>query len=180
MSFNIDNEIIEKIKAGDNKTLASIYDSHYPVIEKMVMKNNGNNDDAKDIFQEALIVLIKKVKSNNFALTSSLKTYIYSISRNLWLKKLRDSKPVFVSGESFDEIPSDESENILEEQHDTALVKKWLLMISDHCRNLIRKMFFENTSLEKIMLFFGYKNKQSAANQKYKCLEQVRKAANFS
>lgn len=178
MAFG-NNNIIEKIKAGDNKTLSLIYDLHYPPVEKMILNNNGNSDDAKDVFQETLIVLLRKINSDDFVLTSSLKTYIYSISKNIWLKKLRDWKSYLVLSGNLDESLAENEVNS-EEQSDKYIIKKWLLMISEHCRNLIRKMFFENSSLEKIMIFFGYKNMHVTANQKYKCLEQVRKAANFS
>src|ERR1700741_4892628 len=55
----------------------------------MIINNNGTSDDAKDIFQEAMIVLYEKARSGTFELSCQIKTYVYSVSRRLWLKRLQ-------------------------------------------------------------------------------------------
>ncbi|HMQ80459.1 MAG TPA: RNA polymerase sigma factor [Ignavibacteria bacterium] len=166
--------LLEKLKEGDNKALSLIYDTYYPSIERMVINNSGSRDDAQDIFQDSMITLVEKVKDPCFELTSSVNTYLYSISKNLWLKKLRSRKPdIYISDDELKNIKADDGELDAEQSP----VASWLEKISTHCKSLIQKMFYENSTLDKIIAAFGYKNKHTAVNQKYKCLEQVRKAS---
>ncbi|HEY1009614.1 MAG TPA: sigma-70 family RNA polymerase sigma factor, partial [Daejeonella sp.] len=58
-----DSEVIFGILNGSKETLNRLYKSYFPMILQMIVSNNGNEDDAKDIFQEAVIVLYSKVKS---------------------------------------------------------------------------------------------------------------------
>ncbi|MDQ1152448.1 RNA polymerase sigma factor (sigma-70 family) [Sphingobacterium zeae] len=83
-----DEQIIEGIKDGNSFAIDAIYKRYYPSISHMILQNNGREDEAKDIFQEAVIVLYDKVSKGNFELSSKLKTYLYSICRRLWLKQL--------------------------------------------------------------------------------------------
>jgi RNA polymerase sigma factor (sigma-70 family) len=52
------------------------------------MKNGGSVDDAKEIFQEGIMILLKNVDDNNFTLICKLKTYLFSICNNLWKSEL--------------------------------------------------------------------------------------------
>src|ERR1700759_1764521 len=83
-----DNEVILGILNNSESALKKLYVAYFPMVLQLIISNNGNEDEAKDIYQEAIIVLYNKVKSGNFELSSKLKTYIYSICRRLWLKRL--------------------------------------------------------------------------------------------
>lgn len=181
---NITNymEIKEKLKIKDNLALEKVYDENYPVIERMVLSNSGNKDDAKDVFQDTMVAWLKNVQKADFELTSSLQTYLYSIARNIWLNNLRRNK---FEQSGISEIPGISADNssfeIADEyENNTGIIKKMFSRISDHCRTLLQKMFYENRSIENIMSIFGYKSKHSAVNQKYKCLEQIRKTAGIN
>ena len=85
-----DNEtlLLRGLALNDRKAIETIYRENYNVVQALILKNNGNIDDAKDIFQEAMIVLYERVQSEAFELNCQIKTYLYSVSRRLWLKKL--------------------------------------------------------------------------------------------
>jgi DNA-directed RNA polymerase specialized sigma24 family protein len=76
------------------------------MILQLVINNNGDEDEAKDIYQEAIIVLYNKVKRGDFELSSKLKTYIYSICRRLWLKRLKATKQVRWRYKRFPGVPA--------------------------------------------------------------------------
>jgi len=84
--------IIENLRKGDYGLMTFVYDAIFPACAKYIRDNNGNSRDAEDVFQEALLILLKKVEQPHFELTSSLKTYLYAIVRNLWLKQLGKTK----------------------------------------------------------------------------------------
>ena len=78
-----DNEVILGILNNSENVLKRLYIAYFPMVLQLVINNNGDSDDAKDIYQEAIIVLYNKVKTGDFELSSKLKTYIYSICRRL-------------------------------------------------------------------------------------------------
>ena len=78
-----DNEIIEHLRNNKyQKATNGLYNLLSPV-KKYVCSNNGTTDDAKDIFQDALVALYRKVQDRNFRLTVSLKTYLLVCERHL-------------------------------------------------------------------------------------------------
>ena len=171
----MDQELIRSIKAGENHLLESFYKKNFPIVAHYIKQNNGNNEDAQDIFQESIIILVSKVKDPDFILTSALSTYLFSISKNIWLKHLRDNK--FISTEQFNnnqhdiESPTDENADLNYENK----VLNWIHLITKHCQRILKAIFFYNQPIEKLMIKMGWKNKHTASNQKYKCIQQLKK-----
>ena len=92
MSKTSEAEIRKAFIEGDNQALKEIYKHVYPLIVRFVTKNMGYESDAKDVLQEAFLVILFKVRENNFVLTCEFNTYVYAICKNLWLKSLRNSR----------------------------------------------------------------------------------------
>ena len=84
-----EREIIDGIIAENDDVLLYIYKNSFRPVRHLITTNSGNEEDARDIFQEALVILYKKLKSNNLRLYCSVSTFIYSIARLLWLKELK-------------------------------------------------------------------------------------------
>ncbi len=147
------------------------------MILQMVLNNNGNEADAKDVYQESIIILYNKVKAGNFELTSKLKTYIYSVCRRIWLKKLNQhSKKEFELKDIHDFLPV---ENDLE-QHELrdlqfSKMEESLLMLGEPCKTIIQDFYMQNKSMQEICDKFGYTNPENAKTQKYKCLQRLKK-----
>ena len=87
-----DAEIISRIEQGDESALDFLYSKHYRMMTKLVLSNSGTEDEAKDVFQDALIVFWQKVSRKELVLTSKISTYVYSICWNLWRKELERKK----------------------------------------------------------------------------------------
>ena len=86
---NNEKTLLLGLAASDRKAVETIYRENYNMIQALIINNNGSSDDAKDIFQEAMIVLFEKVRSGGFELNCQIKTFVYSVSRRLWLKRLQ-------------------------------------------------------------------------------------------
>ena len=61
-----------------------MYKEFFPSIRYLIKTNAGLEEDAEDIFQEALYIILKKISEEDFELSSSFLTYLYSISKNLF------------------------------------------------------------------------------------------------
>lgn len=168
-----DNTLLDKLKTEDSSSFELLYKFYFPSVASYIKQNLGNNEDAEDIFQEAIIVLLQKVRQSDFVLTSSLKTYLYAISRNLWLKRLRDNKIKFVEINDLD-IETEPFE-IEQEKSKDEKVNSWLTRITENCQRILKAIFYYQEPMNSLMLKMGWKNKHTAANQQYKCIQQVKK-----
>ena len=81
--------LLRGLADNDAKSIEIIYKENFKMIQAFILNNNGSYDDARDIFQEAMITLYEKAKTESFVLTCQIKTYVYSICRRLWLKRLQ-------------------------------------------------------------------------------------------
>jgi len=88
-----DQEIIHQLKKGNEACLKQLY-QHLGMIKGLVLKNNGNEEDALDIFQEAVIVFYKNVMSGGFELKGKISSYLYEVSRRLWLNQLNRRRKI--------------------------------------------------------------------------------------
>jgi RNA polymerase sigma factor (sigma-70 family) len=174
-----DQETFLGLKSKDNYAYEILYKFYYPSVRNFILKNNGNEDDAKDIFQETIIVLLEKVPKDDFNLTSSLKTFIFAISSNLWLKRLRDCNKMVKSEVGIYEkylIDYEEAEEEIHQSNSNKVVSLFKA-VTNKCIVLLRAIFYDDKDIDSITKDFGYTNKHNAQNQKYKCLEQARKGA---
>jgi RNA polymerase sigma factor (sigma-70 family) len=79
-----DIEIIECLRKRQSYVVHFLSERFMPMIRLMVCQKGGSTDDAKDIFQEGLIIMIGKIDDGDFTLTCKFKTYLYSVCLNLW------------------------------------------------------------------------------------------------
>src|SRR6187549_2153736 len=87
-----EKETFERICKGDEKALEFLYKKYYRMMTKLVITNSGTEEEARDVYQDALIVFWQKATSGNLVLTSKISTYVYSICQNLWRKELDRKK----------------------------------------------------------------------------------------
>jgi RNA polymerase sigma factor (sigma-70 family) len=176
-----DNQVLQGLKHQDKAAYQLLYQCYYPVVEKYVLRNNGSQADARDLFQDALLVLCRQTAADDFTLTCSLKTYLFAISQNLWLKQLRKVKRgLRIELESLQRAENGSFSLGWECQLEAekTLVQKinlWLSRITIHCQTLLKNLFLLGRNFQEL----GYKNKHTAQNQQYKCLQQLRRSASY-
>ncbi len=173
-----DREIILGLGAGDRQALDKLYTIHYPSVLHMVTKNSGSNQEAEDLFQDAVLVLYDKAKSGDFELNCRLNTYIYSVCRRLWLKqlKLKNRLPSesYLEGHSLEFVDLDIQEH-LETEAQFQKMKQALSQLGDPCQNILQDFYIRGMSMQQIGEKYGYTNADNAKNQKYKCLQRLKK-----
>jgi RNA polymerase sigma factor (sigma-70 family) len=143
----------------------------------LIINNNGSVQEAKDVFQEAMIVLFEKARSGNFELNCQIKTYVYSVCRLIWLKRLQQYKRYSVEMESVAEVVSVEEDIEEHEKRDEEFVmlEKAVSSLGEPCKSLIEAFYFQKRNMQEIASQFGYTNADNAKNQKYKCLMRLKK-----
>lgn len=138
-----DLETFKGLKSKDNKAYEIIYKFYYPSVKNFITKNSGCEEDAQDIFQETILVLLEKVPKKDFNLTSSLKTYIFAISSNLWLKRLiACNKMVKTEPDVYEKYLSDYEAAETEVSHaNTNRIVKVFKIMTNKCITLLKAIF---------------------------------------
>ena len=176
-SVPTDREVILGILNNSEDTLNKLYKAYFAMILQFILNNNGDEDDAKDVYQEAIIILYNKIKEGNFELSSKLKTFIYSVCRRIWLKKLsQNSKKIGNINDYEDVFVVDEDVDHHEEK-DLQFVKMQSALdhLGEPCKTIIQDFYIHNLSMQDICEKFGYTNTDNAKTQKYKCLQRLKK-----
>ncbi|WP_310992737.1 RNA polymerase sigma factor [Aequorivita marina] len=170
------DNLINDLKTENNFAFGKLYKDNFGKISNFVQNNSGNKTDAEDLFQDAMMVLVEKLRQDHFQLTASINTYVYAICKNLWFKKLRDTNFELSVDQlqSFDFLTSI-NHSIEDEKTYLEKLKGYLLKITDHCNRLIHDIFFKEKAIDQIQKDYGYTTRHNAQNQKHKCVEQIRK-----
>lgn len=95
-----DSEIVDCLRRRESHVVHYLSDKYMPLIRLMIFHNGGSAEDAKDIFQDGLIILLEKIDEGNFVLKCKFKTYLYSVCENLW-KTLLDKRRAAANYVSF-------------------------------------------------------------------------------
>lgn len=162
-----DTVLLERVSRGDEEALDYLYKKHYNMMKRLVMNNNGTEDEAKDIYQEALLAFWQKAISGKLVLTSKISTYLYSICLNLWRKEL-DKKSKFTESDKED-ITFQE----YEKQERIKIIHDCINQLGDSCRKILTYHYFDGLSMTDIAKKLKFANTDTAKTKKYKCKKKL-------
>jgi RNA polymerase sigma factor (sigma-70 family) len=161
---------------NERKAVETIYKENYNMVQSLIINNNGSADDAKDIFQEAMIVLYEKARSGSFELNCLIKTYVYSVCRRLWLKRLQQANRFTEINESETVVPVEEDvDDHAKRNAEFDMMEKAISGLGEPCKSLLEAYYLQKKNMQEIAANFGYTNAENAKNQKYKCLMRLKK-----
>jgi len=188
----INERIVKNLLLGDRQIFIELYENDFPKIAKYILKNSGTLENARDVFQDALLILLENVIRLKPKLDCTIGTYLYSISKNLWFERLRINKKETL----FSDVENVDMDSYLFSlKYETSRVYKedylffrdegkpvyfesiveLLETCSDSCKELLERFYYHNQSWEEIASAMKYTSAASARNQKYKYLEKIRK-----
>ncbi|MGV3558176.1 RNA polymerase sigma factor [Larkinella arboricola] len=172
-----DDQLLAGLANGSDTVLEELYRRYFPMVLHLILNNNGSEDDAKDVYQETLIVLYEKVTTDSLALHCQLKTYLYSVSRRLWLKQLSLRNRNGISLMDTEDVASVDDDLINHEARDRQfeLMAESLDRLGEPCRTLLEDFYMRHLSMQDITEKFGYTNADNAKTQKYKCLMRLKR-----
>jgi len=180
------SSLIDDLRQGQDTALEKIVREYRPRVVSQITRQGGSNEDAKDIFQEAMTALYLKSLQPDFQLTSSFYTFLYAICQNLWLKKIREKKRD--AGVSIDQLPvstaDDSAQEAIEKYERHCFFMQKFAELGEECRKVLQLSIVEERDAREIkaLLGFGslrylYKRK---SNCKDKLLDLVRRDVRFN
>lgn len=174
---NNEKILLQGLARNDKKAVETIYKENYSTVQSLIINNNGTTEDAKDIFQEAMIVLYEKARSGTFELSCQIKTYVYSVSRRLWLKRLQQASRYTgdISGTDGIVPVEDDIEEHSRRDAEFDMMEKAIQSLGEPCKSLLEAFYLQKKNMQEIAAGFGYTNAENAKTQKYKCLMRLKK-----
>ncbi len=167
-------EIIDGLRNRDTNVLDFIYKNYFQQIKVFINNNSGSDEDAQDMYQDGVLVIYQKIKSDNLTLNCSFNTYLYSVCRLLWLKQLEKRKKSIEYAE--------ESEKLVELDDDILKFynsNERYVIYQDHFRKLsqncqkILELYMARIQLKEIANILGYKSDLYVKKRKHQCKEKL-------
>ncbi|MCG8412513.1 MAG: sigma-70 family RNA polymerase sigma factor [Bacteroidales bacterium] len=166
--------LVKGILKQDKILLQKLYSENFSTIKRFVIENNGSEEDAQDVFQEAIIITYRKAKSGTFQLTSSFKSYIYSVCRFIWIKQLSKKQEENINVGLYNEYESIEDieidEYVVNEQY--KLYQTHYKRLSHKCQEIIR-LSLKKVSFKNIAKIMNMESEKYTKQKKYRCKEQL-------
>ncbi len=170
-----DQDYLRGIREGSPEVIRQFYSKYFGSILQYITQNNGTPDDAKDVFQDAIMVIFQKAKTPDFQLQYSIHTYLYTICRNTWLKKIRNKS------DRWGTLPEDlvlKDENAFEEEilwrDKERLYREKFKELGEACQKVLT-LFLKGISMTDIAETMGFSSVGYAKKRKYKCKNQLMK-----
>lgn len=172
----MDNQnYIDGLLRNDDKVLKMIYHNYAGRIKNHVVRNGGSADDAKDIFQDALMIIYKKAQNDDFELTSQFYSYLFGICRNLFDRKRKKNArnsmtKVDLDGYIYD---SDLEQDLFDREKHKIYTEKFQ-KLDKFCKKIL-ELYFTKVRMEEIAITLNLKNAHTARNRKYRCQKELEK-----
>ncbi len=172
-----DYAIVEGLRLNSDFIIRYVYKEFFPTIKYFIKNNAGYEEDAEDVFQEALLVILIKIKKDDFELSSSFVTFLYSISKNIWFQRLKRKR---MANKNQDELtrvldtPDVGIEVHLENEEKYQSFIRQFEHLTEDCQKIL-KLFLTKMSTKEIAQNMGYKSEFYAKTKKYLCKEALKK-----
>jgi len=174
--YDFDEVQVTELRKKNPIALRQLYKAHYPMVLNLVLTNSGNEQEAKDVYQEAIIHFYERLQQAEFVLACKIKTYLYAVSKRLWLKRLAEQKKQMriESEDSFTGIDQ-EIVDLESKEKNFQTMDKALHALGEPCRTIVEDYYLRSLTMDEIAEKFGYTNADNAKNQKYKCLQRLKR-----
>jgi len=157
--------------------MKELYRSHAGKVIAFIRQHGGEEEEARDIFQDAVIQVMIATESGTFKGQSSLGTYLFAVSKNLWFSRIRRQqterkyRAQLLPQEQ--QILDSTPEVRLMDRHQTELVKEVIGQLGEKCQQVL-SMWSRKYAMKEIAGKVGYANEQIARNKKTQCMKALK------
>jgi RNA polymerase sigma factor (sigma-70 family) len=151
-----DSEIVECLRSRQSYVVRYLWDRYMPMIRLLVTRMGGTTEDAKDMFQDGLMIMLEKIDSRQFTLTCSFKTFLYCVCENLW-KSVLDKR--HAAANYFVRMVDPDDENDFTDHIDNKLYEdifREVFESLDQVSKNILKLYWQDVSPQEIAGKLGY------------------------
>jgi len=168
-----DKEITEGIASDKNDVLNYVYEEMFPYVESYVFQQGGSKEQAQDLFQEAMIIIYKKVISGSLTLHCKFSTFLFAVCKRIWIQDrkkyfLRLTKLKEMQFVSESEGPYGRDSGIDAKE----LFDKHFQRLGPDCQQIL-KMYFNGVRIDEIREVMGINTIHHASDKKYRCKKSL-------
>jgi RNA polymerase sigma factor (sigma-70 family) len=172
-------EIVNGIAENNEHILQQIYLQNYTAVKNFVITNSGDETDAQDVFQDAIIAIWLNVKEGKFKLLNgaTIDGYLFQVARNKWLDKVRSApfkKTMRLVNDEFDVSNHEEALNAENKDNRIAYMQSLYANLGEKCKAILNRFYFEKKSLAEIGDELNY-DAETLRTTKYRCMMKLRK-----
>lgn len=169
-------DILNGVSNHDREVLEFIYKSYFDVVKKFVLINSGDEQDAWDVFQDAIGVIYDKASDPGFMITSTFQTFFITVCKFIWYKKLRRKKfektVIYSEKFSFDTLNQDEINDKYRENAMFRLYRKYFSKLKSDCQKILL-MTSEGEKTIHIAAQIQFHSTQAVYNKRRRCLKKL-------
>lgn len=175
-----DEELIAAIKTSNdiNNAISFIYRTHYRMLENFVLTNSGNKVDAQDLIQDVMVSFVEMIQKDKYRGEASVKSFLYTLTRNLWITQLRKTGSEYKRNEFFEtnrEKIEDDISTFLTYKEAQKTILELFDRLGERCKQILILFYYEDLPMKDILEQTNYENEQVLRNRKYKCLKELTK-----
>jgi RNA polymerase sigma factor (sigma-70 family) len=176
--FRSDQELLAALRDNRqvDKAVRFLYYQYYDALSIYIRQNNGSGQDAEDVFQEVVVTFIELVSKNKFRGESSIKTFLYSLNRHIWLNELKKRNRMEQRNLKFeksrDQVEADAGAYIAGREA-RAQILTVVEQLGEACKQVLMAFYYQELSVKEMLAFLPYENEQVVRNKKYKCLKKL-------
>lgn len=175
-----DQKYIEALLNNNSILIEEIYKKWGPDVKKFVLKNSGSVEEANDLFQESLEVVLDKARSDDFVLTVPFGGFLYFIYRNNWLNKLKRKRKKGLIIEELKLYNSEADSKVLATeielfQKRVAVFKACFLKLSDKCQALLNARYEKEMDSSQMMELLKISTISSVNKGMFDCRKHLKK-----
>jgi len=177
-NFEKDQKLLDRIRNGDKGAFEELYLATYPKIVNFLKKQYASLEDAKDGAQLTFLIFLEKIRDGMLVtLTSSLRTYLTAIAKNLnhHLYKQQAQTTQLLKEVSSNNHTQQELTDLFEREEALEVVESMLSTLKDKCFALIYHTFYYKKSNGEIAQQLNYKNAKEVSKLKDRCMKKFRK-----
>jgi len=173
-----DKSLIEAIRSGSDTddAIRHLYRTQLGLTVAYIKQNSGTDEDAEDIFQEVVLSFMDVVRKDKFRGESSVSTFLYALTRNIWLNELKKRGRAKIRDEVFEKEKDQTAVDVGHLMVNRELKSQLMAQVDKlgaTCKKILLAVYFENQAMREILQNLKYENEQVVRNKKYKCLKQL-------
>jgi len=159
-----------------NKAILYLYQQYSATTSSFIIHYGGSEQDAEDVFQETVLAFIEIVKKGKYRMEASIKTFLVSVAKNIWLNEIKKKERSGFREKQFekgrDQQDTDVS-HLMGDLEEKRQLREIVNKLGEPCRKLLMLFYYENLSMKEMLDHLPYENEQVVRNKKYKCLQQL-------
>ena len=168
--IHADQRYINGLLQNDTALVREIYERFSGKVKAHIIQNSGSEDDAADIFQEALIDIFQQAEHKDLKLTCPFEPFLLLVCKRKWLNELKkrgrrevtkDPEDLYAAGEDVFAL----AEQMQLQEDKTKLFVAMFQKLGEKCREIISRCLGNKPQeevAEELGLTYAYLRKKKS------------------